>query len=261
MRISMRSARSWFLMKFLMRFLILSEVFDEVLDSRWVFCSTPHCDLDFGTISPHWDSQWEKQICVWCSAPNPHSLTFLVLRCSLELSFACPCCNELSFACPCSYTNQGWTSLREIVSWVKPQHIWPNSATLSTRSRRGATYDRQSRCSSWSHVSVRSALVCRGFSISSPQLWNLLPTDIRTPIQRATTFQKETETSSHAAVHFSPLRIYVTSAPSTTTVTTSVLHAHAVPSSVLHAHGVPSSLFRLISTLKIGFVVCVTFER
>ena len=55
--------------------------------------------------------------------------------------------------------NSSWTSLQEIASWVKPQHIWPSSATLSTRSRRGATYDRQCRCSFWSHVSVRSALV------------------------------------------------------------------------------------------------------
>ena len=39
-------------------------------------------------------------------------------------------------------------------------------------------------------------------------------------IRGATSVQKETENSSHAAVHFSPLRIYVTSATSTTTTTT-----------------------------------------
>ena len=39
-------------------------------------------------------------------------------------------------------------------------------------------------------------------------------------IRGASSVQKETENSSHAAVHFAPLRIYVTSATSTTTTTT-----------------------------------------
>ena len=37
-------------------------------------------------------------------------------------------------------------------------------------------------------------------------------------IRGASSVQKETENSSHTAVHFSPLRIYVTSATSTTTI-------------------------------------------
>ena len=39
------------------------------------------------------------------------------------------------------------------------QHTWPSSVTLSTRSRPGATFDRQHKFNSWSLVSVRSALV------------------------------------------------------------------------------------------------------
>ena len=56
----------------------------------------------------------------------------------------------------------------------------------------------------------------RGFSISSPQLWNLLPADIRL-IYKEPQLSEEIQNSLYAAVHSSPLRIYVTSATSTTT--------------------------------------------
>ena len=59
----------------------------------------------------------------------------------------------------------------------------------------------------------------RGFSISSPQL-EFTSSRLSNSIRGASSVQKETENSSHAAVHFSPLRIYVTSATSTTTTTT-----------------------------------------
>ena len=52
-----------------------------------------------------------------------------------------------------------WTSSQEIVLWVKLQSTWPSSAVLSTKSRRGATYDRRHKFSSWSLVFVRSVPV------------------------------------------------------------------------------------------------------
>ena len=52
-----------------------------------------------------------------------------------------------------------WTSSQEIVLWVKLQSTWPSSAVLSTKSRRGATYDRRHKFSSSSLVFVRSVPV------------------------------------------------------------------------------------------------------
>ena len=99
--------------------------------------------------------------------------------------------------------NSSWTSSQEIVSWVKPQHTWPSSVTLSTRSRRGATYYRQHKSSSWSLVSVRSALVV----VVSPSHHRNCGTYFQLTFDsytRATAFQKETQNSLYAAVHSSP---------------------------------------------------------
>ena len=52
-----------------------------------------------------------------------------------------------------------WTSSQEIVLWARLQSTWPSSAVLSTKSRRGATYDRRHKFSSWSLVFVRSVPV------------------------------------------------------------------------------------------------------
>ena len=41
-----------------------------------------------------------------------------------------------------------WMSSQETDLWVKLQSTWPSSAALSTRSRRGATYDRRHKFSS-----------------------------------------------------------------------------------------------------------------
>ena len=112
--------------------------------------------------------------------------------------------------------NSSWTSLQKIASLVRPQHTWPSSVTLSTRSRRGATYDRQHKFSSWSLVSVRSSLVV----VVSPSHHRNCGTYFQLTfdsIQGATTFEKETQNSLYAAVHSLPLTIYVTSAISTTT--------------------------------------------
>ena len=43
--------------------------------------------------------------------------------------------------------------------WAKLQSTWPSSAVLSTKSRRGATYDWRHKFSSWSLVFVRSVPV------------------------------------------------------------------------------------------------------
>ena len=56
-------------------------------------------------------------------------------------------------------SNSSWTSSQEIVLWVKLRYTWSSSAALSTRSRRDTTYVRQHKSSSWSLISVRSALV------------------------------------------------------------------------------------------------------
>ena len=59
----------------------------------------------------------------------------------------------------------------------------------------------------------------RGFSVSSPQLWNLLPADIRLLHNDHQLFPEETKDSLHATVHVMPLRIDVNSVNSTTTTT------------------------------------------
>ena len=119
---------------------------------------------------------------------------------------------------PSSYTLQDERHHKEIVLWVKLQSTWPSSAVPSMKSRRDATYDRRHKFGSWSLVFVRSVPVDVGFSISSPQLWNLLPVDIRTLYEEPNLFRKRLKTHFMQQPHLSPLRIYVTSATSTTTM-------------------------------------------
>ena len=117
--------------------------------------------------------------------------------------------------------DSSWMSSQEIVVWVKLQRTWRTELYRSINkipARRNLGSASQVQLLVRRFRKERSGR--RGFSISSPQLWNLLPADIRLLYtQDATTFQKETQNSLYAAVHSSPLRIYVTSATSITTTT------------------------------------------
>ena len=66
----------------------------------------------------------------------------------------------------------------------------------------------------------------RGFSVSSPQLWNLLPADIRLLHNEHQLFRKRLKNSLYATVHAMPLRIYVNSVNSTSTTTTTLTRDH-----------------------------------
>ena len=87
-----------------------------------------------------------------------------------------------------------WTSSQEIVLWVKLQSTWPSSAVLSTKSWRGATYDRRHKFSLLVPRFRKERTGRRGFSISSPQLWNLLPVDIRILYEEPHLFRKRLKT-------------------------------------------------------------------
>ena len=116
---------------------------------------------------------------------------------------------NLWHACPI------WTSSQESVFLVKLQRTWPSSAALSTKFRRGVTYNRQHKSSSWSLVFVRSALIV----VVSPSHHCNCGRGFQLTFESYTRSHNFSERDKKLiAVNSSPLRIYVTSATSNTTI-------------------------------------------
>ena len=64
--------------------------------------------------------------------------------------------------------------------------------------QRGATFDHLPRSSYWFlDIGIKERSGCRGFSVSSPQLWNLLTVNIRHLHNEYQLFRKRLKTSAH----------------------------------------------------------------
>ena len=130
----------------------------------------------------------------------------------------------------CSLMLVGWCEERHPATKNLLQHShglttawWWLNGFYSKKSRRGANLRSAAQVQLLVPRFRKERTGRRGFSISSPQPVELTSSRHSNSIRGASSVQKETENSSHAAVHFSPLWIYVTSATSTTTTTTTIL--------------------------------------
>ena len=117
---------------------------------------------------------------------------------------------------PSSYTFQDERHHKKLSCGPSSRVLGRALPSYSTKSRRGATYDRRHKFDQLLVPRFRKERTGRrGFLHLIPTTVELISSRHSNSIRGASSVQKETENSSHAAVHFSPLRIYVTSATST----------------------------------------------